>query len=140
MKELLVVQSCTTWPSLRKRYCATPPEHPPGREDAEASRVSRSPRSKTVSLLASRMVRAAVVPWSPTPELQMAGQAPDCGVRVSGVGVSWVCRAPVRRMSSTHQPSSSSWLSHEPASCSYDWAVALNSHKVAIQRIFTLCP
>src|SRR5262249_42643548 len=43
-------------------------------------------------------------------------------------------------MSSTHQPSSSSWMSQEPASCSYDCAVGLNSQVWAIQRILTRCP
>src|SRR6266850_5531170 len=92
------------------------------------------------SLLASRITNDAVVPWSPTPGLQVAGQAPEPGGLVSATAETWLTMTPVRRMSSTHQPSSSSWLSHWPASCSYDCAVGLNSHDWAIQRIFTLCP
>src|SRR5439155_24534197 len=140
MKLLLAVQSCTTWPSLMKRNCATPPTQLPGSEDAEASRVSFSPRSMTPSPLASRTASNAVVPWSPTPGLQVAGQAPDLGALLSGTGVSWETITPLTRMSSTHQPSSSSWLSQLPPSCSYDCAVGLNSHDWAIQRILTRWP
>src|SRR2546425_1497900 len=48
--------------------------------------------------------------------------------------------SPVILMSSTHQPSSSSWLSQEAPTDSYDCAVGLNSHDWAIQRIWTLWP